>query len=160
LRSMSCTWRTTIYSIFNVVSSPFSIPKTFLSVFISVTFLLSRRGYGCLSLLNVVCCTGTGPLRRADRSPRGALPTVWVLLNIIRCNNNTLHLQWVGRKGQAKIKVLLLLDPSLILIRSLCLSQYIVLTSCTTTKFNYWSVFIVWCIPGGLDLWFPEPTSS
>jgi hypothetical protein len=37
-------------------------------------------------------------LRRADPSSRGALPSVYVSLNVIRCNSNTLHLEWVGRK--------------------------------------------------------------
>jgi hypothetical protein len=44
------------------------------------------------------------PLRRADSSSRGALPSVYVLLSVIRCNNSSLHLLWVGRRGQNKKK--------------------------------------------------------
>ena len=36
-------------------------------------------------------------LRWADPSFRVVLPSVYVPLSVIRCNNSTLHLQWVGR---------------------------------------------------------------
>ena len=36
-------------------------------------------------------------MRRADPSSRGVLP-----LCVIRCNINTVHLQWLGGKGQNK----------------------------------------------------------
>ena len=41
-------------------------------------------------------------LRRADPLSRGILPRVYVSLCVIRCNNNPLHLQRVGRKGRTK----------------------------------------------------------
>ena len=39
-------------------------------------------------------------MRRSHRSSRGELPSV--SLNVIRCNNNPLHLQWVSRSGKTK----------------------------------------------------------
>jgi hypothetical protein len=41
-------------------------------------------------------------LRRADPLSRGVLPCVCVSLSAIRRDNNYLHLQWVGRRGQTK----------------------------------------------------------
>jgi hypothetical protein len=50
-------------------------------------------------------------LRRADPSSRGVIPSaracVCVLLNLMRCNNNPLHQQWVGRRDQTRKKELL-----------------------------------------------------
>ena len=36
-------------------------------------------------------------LRRADHSSRGVVPSMYVPLSVVRCNNNPLHLQLVGR---------------------------------------------------------------
>ena len=47
------------------------------------------------------CCVLSG--RQAHPSSRGVLPTV-VCLSVIKCNNNPLHLQWLGRRGQTKKK--------------------------------------------------------
>ena len=63
----------------------------------------SRRGHGhCLSwMLCVVRCLYSGPIPRPQRSHRVCV-CVCVLacmsLGVIRCNNNPLHLQSVGRK--------------------------------------------------------------
>ena len=56
----------------------------------------SRRGHGCL--LWILCEVRYRPLRRSDPSSRGVLPSV--SLNVIRCNINPLHLQWVRRRGK------------------------------------------------------------
>jgi len=48
----------------------------------------SHRGYGDLSPVNVVCCTG----RRVDPSTKGVLPKVYVSLSVIRWNNKPLDL--------------------------------------------------------------------
>jgi hypothetical protein len=52
-------------------------------------------------LLHVLCVRWRS-LRRADHSSRGIIPTVCVCvcvsLSVIRCNNDPLHLQWVGRR--------------------------------------------------------------
>jgi hypothetical protein len=55
------------------------------------------------------CCllSGRGLCERADLS-RGVLPSVCVCVcvcvSVMRCNNNPLHLQWVGRRGHTKIE--------------------------------------------------------
>jgi hypothetical protein len=41
-------------------------------------------------------------VRWADPSSRGVIPNVYVSVGVIRRNNNPLHLQWVGRRGQTK----------------------------------------------------------
>jgi len=41
-------------------------------------------------------------LLRSDPSSRGVLTSVYASLCVIRFNNNTLHLQWVGRKRSKK----------------------------------------------------------
>jgi len=38
-----------------------------------------------------------GPIPRPEKSCR-----MWVSLSVIRCNNNPLHLQWVGRRDKTK----------------------------------------------------------
>ena len=49
------------------------------------------QGHGCVSLVSVVCCTGTGlcegPISRLEEY------RVCVSLSVIRYNNNPLHLQ-------------------------------------------------------------------
>ena len=40
-------------------------------------------------------------LRRTDPSSRAVLPNV-VCQSVMSCNNNPLHLQWVGRRGETK----------------------------------------------------------
>ena len=52
--------------------------------------------------LSVVCCAGRGLCEGADPSSTGVLPSVCVSVSVIRCNNNPLHLQWVGRSRQSK----------------------------------------------------------
>ena len=59
----------------------------------------SAVGHGYLSLVRVVCCEVEVSLRRTNPSSKGVLPSV-VSLSVISCNNNPLHLQWVGRTGQ------------------------------------------------------------
>jgi hypothetical protein len=51
----------------------------------------SAGGMNVCLLCDVVKHT---PLRRADHSSRGVLPSVGASLCVIRCNNNPLHLQW------------------------------------------------------------------
>jgi len=47
-----------------------------------------RQGQGCFSLMCVVCCTYSKRLLlRADPSSRGVLPSVYMSLSVIRCNN-------------------------------------------------------------------------
>ena len=43
-----------------------------------------------------------GPIPRPEESCRAC---VCVSLNVFRCNNNTLQLQWVGGRGQAKEEI-------------------------------------------------------
>jgi hypothetical protein len=56
----------------------------------------TRLGYSCLSLINVVCCqvevsaTGRSLIQRSS--------TQFMSLSVIRCKNDPLHLQWIGRK--------------------------------------------------------------
>jgi len=57
-------------------------------------------GHRCLSLVSVVCCQVEGSA--TGRSLVQRSPTECVSLNVINCNNNALHLQWVGRRGQNK----------------------------------------------------------
>ena len=45
-----------------------------------------RRGYGCLSVVSVVCCQVERPLSRADHSSRGFLPSVVCLSVILKIN--------------------------------------------------------------------------
>ena len=45
--------------------------------------------FECCVLLQV-----EGPLRRADHSPRGVVPSVSVSSYVIICNSNPLHVQW------------------------------------------------------------------
>ena len=57
----------------------------------------------CLSLVNDMCCQVE--VSASGRSlARGVLPSVCVCvsLSVIKCNNNTLHLQWLRRRGQTK----------------------------------------------------------
>jgi len=60
----------------------------------------SCREHGYLSVVGVVCCQVEVSV--TDRSPsRGVLPSVCVCvcvsMNLIKCNRNSLHLQWVDR---------------------------------------------------------------
>jgi hypothetical protein len=64
----------------------------------------SRPGRGGLFVASVVCCIYDG----ADPSSRRIVPRarVCVSLNVIRCNNNPLHLLWLRRRGRTKKKKL------------------------------------------------------
>jgi len=59
-----------------------------------ITSFESRRGHGCLSLVSAVCCTGTdlcvGPIPHPDYPYRVC---VYVCVSVIRCNNNSVHVQ-------------------------------------------------------------------
>ena len=57
----------------------------------------SHRGHGYLW---VMCFVRNRSVRWVDPSSRGVLPTVWVSLSVMRCNNNPLHLQWISGRGQ------------------------------------------------------------
>ena len=46
------------------------------------------RGHGCLFVVNVVCCRVERSLRRADPSPAGVPPGVYVSLSVISCDSN------------------------------------------------------------------------
>ena len=55
----------------------------------------SHRGHGCLSLVNVLRCQ-----ERASATGRSLVhrsPTECVSLSVMRCNNNSLYLPWLGR---------------------------------------------------------------
>ena len=54
-----------------------------------------------MCLVNVACCQ-VKVLRRADPSSKEVLPSVCVSLGAIRCNNNCVHLQRMGRRVQTK----------------------------------------------------------
>ena len=49
-------------------------------------------------LLWMLVIVKKGPVLWADYSSRGVLSSVCVSFSMIRCNSNSLHLQWVGRK--------------------------------------------------------------
>ena len=55
--------------------------------------------HGCLSLVSFMCCRVEVPV--TGRSLIHTSPTEYmcVALSLLKCNNNPLHLQWVGRKG-------------------------------------------------------------
>ena len=56
-------------------------------------------------LVWLLCVGREGPLRRADLSSRGVLPSVYVSLSVNKCNSIPLHLQWVGRqKSKPRMK--------------------------------------------------------
>jgi hypothetical protein len=59
------------------------------------------RGNGCVSCECCMLCRYR-PLRRADHSSRGVLPSMFVSVSVIRCNSNPLHLRCVGRRGQTE----------------------------------------------------------
>jgi hypothetical protein len=52
------------------------------------------------------CCVlfGYKSLRRVDPSSTGVLPSAYVSLSVIRCNNHPLHIQGVSRRDQTKKK--------------------------------------------------------
>ena len=56
-------------------------------------------GHGCLSRVSFMCCQVE--VSATGRSLVQTSPTenIYVTLNVLKCNNNPLHLQWVGRKG-------------------------------------------------------------
>jgi hypothetical protein len=56
------------------------------------------RGHGCLSFVSSMCCQVEVPA--TDRSLVKRIPTQYVCmsLSVIICNNNPVHLKWVGRK--------------------------------------------------------------
>ena len=56
----------------------------------------SRRRHACLSPVSVVRCQVE--VSATGRSLVQRFPTTCVLLSVIGCNNNPLHLQRVGRK--------------------------------------------------------------
>jgi hypothetical protein len=61
----------------------------------------------CMSVSCECCpmsCRGLceGPISRPGESYRVC---VCVSLSMIKCNNNTLHQQWVGRRGKTKFKI-------------------------------------------------------
>jgi hypothetical protein len=55
-----------------------------------------------VSLLWVLCVVTWRCLRQPDPSSREVLPRVCVSLSMVRCNNNPLHRQWVGRRSQTQ----------------------------------------------------------
>jgi hypothetical protein len=55
-------------------------------------------------LLWVLCVVTYRCLRQPDPSSTEVLPRVYFSLSVIRCNNYTLHRQWVGRSGQTEKK--------------------------------------------------------
>jgi hypothetical protein len=69
------------------------------------------------------------PLRRTDPSSWGILPRVYVSLCVIRCNNNPLHLQRVGRRGRNK--------------KQYCISPYLdMVRACTMMGMRQTGIFL------------------
>jgi len=60
----------------------------------------SRRKHGSFSVVNVVCCTER-TLRRIDPHP-GKSYLAFVILSLIKCQNDPLYLRWVRRRGWNK----------------------------------------------------------
>jgi len=54
------------------------------------------------SVMSVLCCQVEVSVMGRTLIQRIPTACVCVSLNVIRCNNNTLHLQWVSRRGQNK----------------------------------------------------------
>jgi hypothetical protein len=64
----------------------------------------SRWGRNNVCLLWMLRLFRKRSLRQTDPSSRGVLPwtIACVSLNVVRSNTNSLHLQWVGRRGHTK----------------------------------------------------------
>ena len=64
-----------------------------------------RNPLGAWKSVSCECCVLSGKVYATGGSLVQRSPTecgVCVSLSVIRCNNNPLHLQWVGRRGQTK----------------------------------------------------------
>lgn len=73
----------------------------------AVPLLLGLRVWTLLGARLSVCCKCCvlyryPPTRRADTSPRGVLPSVYVYMCVVRCNNPLHRLQSVDTTGWAK----------------------------------------------------------
>jgi hypothetical protein len=55
-----------------------------------------------MSVCYEYCVLGTGLCGGPIPHPKESYPSACVSFGVIRCNNNPLHLQWVGRRGQTK----------------------------------------------------------
>ena len=62
-------------------------------------------GHGCQSLLSAVCFQVEFSVMGQSTVQRCSSECVCVSPSVIRCSNNPLHLQWVGRKGQPKKEI-------------------------------------------------------
>ena len=55
-------------------------------------------------LMRVVCCQVEVSATGRSLVQRSPIECVRVYFSVIRCNNNPLYLQWVGRRGHTKRK--------------------------------------------------------
>ena len=73
--------------------------------------LESRQRHGCLSLVSAVSCQGGVSANEPIPPPEESYLVrvrvcvyIYISLTVIRCNNNPVHLQRVGRRGHTKIE--------------------------------------------------------
>ena len=111
-----------------------------------------RTSPGALMFFSYECCMfyRYRPLRRADPSSRGTLPSVYASLSVIRCGSNPLHLHWVGGRSQTKKKNCMVFPHARI---------WCVPVQCRLWETGYISLqnLILWIVP--LKLFFPPPNS-